>query len=57
MTCPKCGYTPRIGRPRVLDDARVMRWYRRGWPIARIAKKFGVSKPAIAQSLRRAAHY
>ncbi len=57
--CAKCGYSPpkgKLGRPKRLDDWRVRKWHDFcGWSMSEIAEKYGVSKSAIAASLKRSA--
>ena len=56
MTCPKCGHefrSPKVGRPRLLDDHRVLSLTRKGWSLAEIADLFNVTRAAIQASLKR----
>jgi transposase len=51
--CPKCGYEPPKGRPKKLNDTAVMMHHRSGESLSAIAKRFGVTRGAIQESLRR----
>ena len=51
--CPNCGYEPPKGRPKGLDDKAVKALKTKGWSLARIAAKFGVTRGAIQAALKR----
>lgn len=43
----------KIGRPRQIDDAKVARFYLKGHTQSDIARKLGVTQPAVHYSLKR----
>ena len=53
MTCPKCGYAPRKGRPKGLDDKEVKALALTGWSLQAIATTFNVTRGAVQASLKR----
>jgi hypothetical protein len=53
MKCPQCGYEPPIGRPKVVDDARVAKMRAKGTPFREIAEKLEVSLGAVQAADRR----
>ena len=53
MKCPNCGYEPPKGRPKKLDDKKIMDMKNKGKSLAEIAQKFNVTRGAIQASLRR----
>jgi DNA invertase Pin-like site-specific DNA recombinase len=53
MKCPNCGYEPPKGRPKKLDDAKVLKMRAKGKSLAEIAKKFGVTRGAVQAALKR----
>lgn len=54
MTCPNCGYEPPRGRPKKLDDAKVLALHKKGLSLREIADKLGVTHGAIQAALKRA---
>lgn len=53
MKCPNCGYKPPIGRPKKLDDKKILSMKRQGKSLAEIADKFKVTRGAIQAALKR----
>jgi len=53
MKCPKCGYSPKRGRPKKLDDEEVRRLMDQGLGIRGTARKLGVTHGAVAAALKR----
>lgn len=53
MKCTNCGYAPPRGRPRKLDDARILKYHEKGYSLYRIADTMGVTRGAIQASLKR----
>lgn len=53
MKCPMCGYSPRRGRPRTLNDRQVQALIRGGWSITATAKHLKVTRMAIYNVLKR----
>jgi len=48
MKCPKCGFTPKQGRPRKISRSEVSTHLKYGKTLREIAKLMGVSHGAIA---------
>lgn len=53
MNCPKCGYAPPRGRPKKLDDERILKLHAGGMRLNEIAKLFNVTSPAILAAIKR----
>lgn len=57
MKCPTCqreGYTPPAkGRPKMLDDKRVMKLRAKGKSLRDIAAELGVSHGAVQAAIKR----
>jgi IS30 family transposase len=51
--CPKCGYTPPKGRPKEVDDLKVRQFRLRGFSLAEIAERLGVTRGAIQAAIKR----
>lgn len=51
--CPQCGYEPPKGRPKSMDDKKVKKLKAKGWSLAEIAEKFGVTRGAVQAALKR----
>ena len=51
--CPQCGYEPPRGAPKKLDDKKVKKLKAKGWSLAEIAEKFGVTRGAVQAALKR----
>lgn len=53
MKCPNCGYSPKLGRPKILNDDMVKLFSNKGFSLQKIAGIFGVTRGAIQASLKR----
>jgi lambda repressor-like predicted transcriptional regulator len=53
MKCPNCGYSPKKGRPKKLDDKEIKALAKTGWSLQALATTFGVTRGAIQASLKR----
>lgn len=53
MKCPNCGYEPPRGRPKTVNDKRILKLRRAGKSLSEIAKVFGVTRGAIQAALKR----
>ncbi len=58
--CPNCGHTYTetkcIGRPKKLDDRKILEMRKKGKSLAEIAHKYGVTRGAIQASLKRSTY-
>lgn len=53
MKCPQCGYAPKKGRPKKIDDAKVRAMRKRGATLSEIAHHFNVTRMSVHHSLKR----
>ncbi len=52
MKCPKCGFSPKLGRPSKIDSMEAFKLRGLGWTLQNIADFMGVTKSAIAYVLK-----
>ena len=53
MKCPKCGFQPKLGRPRKIEREDVLTLRKKGYSLRAIAKLIGVSVSTVCVALRR----
>jgi len=53
MKCPQCSYIPPRGRPKKLDDEKVLKMRKAGKSLADIAAHYGVTRGAIQAAIIR----
>jgi len=54
MKCPKCGYAPKLGRPKKLNDKKIYKLALTGWSLQALATQFEVTRGAIQAAIKRA---
>jgi predicted DNA-binding protein YlxM (UPF0122 family) len=54
MKCPKCGYSPTLGRPKKLNDKKIKALAKEGWSLQALATTFHVTRGAIQAAIKRA---
>ncbi len=53
--CNRCGFHPKLGRPRSIDERKVKALRRAKWSVAQISEKLDISRTAVYKVLARKA--
>jgi hypothetical protein len=53
MKCPQCGYQPPRGRPREIDEKRVIALANQKMSLRGIAKEMGITHSSVRTVLKR----
>jgi predicted DNA-binding protein YlxM (UPF0122 family) len=53
MKCPKCGFSPKLGRPKKLPDKKIKALAKTGWSLQALATTYNVTRGAIQAAIKR----